>query len=615
MRISSTASPTECLAMWLKHPLSSSGRNFHPLGILLLLFLATSSSWAQKPCATGPISFIFIDNHSMFDASDSSLDRRFNWVYRAANTLHARTRKHVIERELMFGRGDCYDPSLLAETERLLRSYDFLSQVDVFGIPQPDGSYHVVVDTRDQWSTQMDLRVALDPGLGIEGFRLRESNLAGTGQELGFFYIDRDVTRDYGIAYGTRQLAGTRWDMNAAVGRTRAGTFFNQVVAYPFVGEVGRYAARTSFSRDDQFFDYIALDSTRAFSHHLLLPLREKQFDVAVGTRFGGRANLTVVGGILSYQEVTYPGAIAVAQGDDFDARMPIDSALATLLRHQQEQLGSIRLGMVLGQRNVSWVKKRGFDSMRGQQDVPLGADVALVFGRSLPSLERNNDLVATLKIYTALDAATALLAGRLRLDVRRDFEAPVPQSEWQDFYAEAELLNYWKPSRLPRHTFLLRSTGAGAWNTRTPFQLTLGGDRNLRGYRYDRFPGGRRLLFNAEDRVYFGWPLHDVLDIGGTLFVDAGRMWPGDVPFGHDSGWRGSAGAGLRGAFPAGSRANFRIDFATPLDGAFRLNRFRMILSAIELLGLGAAERPDTQLLRSRNEGAAGDLFRFRNQ
>lgn len=588
--------------------------SLHLTCTVLLLFLAITSASAQKPCATGPISFIFIDNHSIFDTSDSSLNRRFRWAYGAANSMHVRTRLKFIERELLFGPNDCYDPYLLAETERLLRSYDFLAQVDVFGIPQPDGSYHVVVDTRDEWSTRIDLRIGLDHGLAIEGFRLREANLAGTGQELGFFYIDRDVTRDYGVALGTRQLAGTRWDLRSAVGRTRAGAFFNQVVAYPFVGEVGHYAARQSFSRSDQFFDYIALDSTRTLSKHLLLPMRDKQFDVAVGTRIGGRGNLAVLGGVLSYQEVTYPGAVQVAQGSDFDERMPTDSVVGALLRNQQEQLGSIRVGVVLGQRNVWWVKKRGFDSMRGQQDVPLGADIAFVFARSLPSLERDNDLVATLKVYTALEATTALFAGRVRLDVRRDFEAPNPQSEWEDFYADGELLNYWKPVALPRHTFFLRATGAGAWNTRTPFQLTLGGDRNLRGYRYERFPGGRRVLVNAEDRVYFGWPLRDVLDMGGTVFLDAGRMWPGDVPFGHDSGWRATAGVGLRGAFPAGGRSNFRIDFATPLDGSFRLNKFRMILSASELLGIGGAETSDTQLLRSRNEGVAGELFRFRN-
>lgn len=526
-----------------------------------------------------------------------------------------RTRRGVIERELLFGPGDCYEPFMLEETERLLRGYDFLSQVDVFGIPQPDGSYHVVVDTRDQWSTSMDLRVGFDNGVQFEGVRVRESNLLGTGQELGVFYIDRDVTRDYGVSYGTRQFAGTRWDLNTGVGRTRAGTFFTQSIAYPFVGEVGHWGARQSFLREDQFFDYIAVDSTRGASEHVLLPVRETLFDMAVGTRFGKRGNLTVIGGMISYQELRYPGAVQRADARNFDERMAVDSTLSDQIRSQMQPLGSIRVGVVLGQRNIWWAKKRGFDSMRGQQDVPLGADAAIAFGRSLAALERDDDLVGTFRLYTGIEAGPALFVGRGRIDARRDFGAPSTVSEWEDVYGDGELLTYWKPPALPRHTFFLRLAAAGAWNTVTPFQLTLGGDRNLRGYRHDRFPGGRRFLANAEDRIYLGWPLREVVDLGATVFVDAGRMWPGDVPFGDDSGWRATAGLGLRGSFPAGGRSTFRIDVATPLNGAQRLRNFRVILSAAELLGLRTVNTPDVQLIRSRNEGVEGVLFRMRNR
>lgn len=586
-----------------------------PLLFLLGFLFPNQSLYAQRPCPTGPISFIFIDNHSIFDTSDPGLDSRFRWAYRAANALHVKTRRSVIERELLFGPGDCYDVYLLEETERLLRGYDFLGQVDVFGIAQPDGSYHVVVDSRDQWSTQVDLRVGFQDGLTMEGFRLREINLLGTGQELGMFYVDHDVTRDYGFAYGTRQFAGTRWDLRSAVGRTRAGTFFTESVSYPFVGEVGHWAALQSFTRDDQFFDYIVPDATRNHWEHVLQPVREKQFDMAVGTRFGDRGNLTVVGGMLTFQQLSYPGDPELAREGDFDDLTPVDSATYAALAPQSESLGSIRVGLVLGQRNVWWVKKRGFDSMRGQQDVPLGADVGIAFARALPALERDNDLLTTFKLYTGVDAGTALFTSRLRMDVRRDFEAPAQASEWEDFYGEGELLAYWKPVATPSHTFFARLSGAGAWNTRTPFQLTLGGDRTLRGYRRERFPGGRRVVLNLEDRIYFGWPLREVFDIGGTVFLDAGRIWPGDVPFGTDSGWRATAGVGLRGSFPAGSRSSFRLDFAAPLDGPLRWRNMRFILSANELLGLRGSDISDTQLVRSRNEGVAGELFRFSNR
>ncbi|HEY0673329.1 MAG TPA: hypothetical protein VGD27_13720, partial [Longimicrobiales bacterium] len=524
-----------------------------------------------------------------------------------------RTRRRVIERELLFGPGDCFDQYMLDETERLLRAYPFLSQVDLFGVPQADGSYHVVVDTRDQWSTQFDLRLGLEEGVQLEGFRLRETNLLGTGQELGLFYVDRDVTRDYGVAFSTPQLAGTRWDLSAALGRTRAGTLAQQKVAYPFVGEVSHWAAHQSFLREDQFFDYIMLDSTRSATQHLLLPVREKLFDVGLGVRLGRRGNLTVLGAMVSYEELNYPGVPQIAVANNFDERVPADSQTASQLVRQTQQLGSIRFGAMLGQRNIWWVKRRGFDSMRGQQDIPLGAEVGVAFARSIPSLERDNDLMASFRLYTGIAYGDALFVGRVRADVRRDFDAIEAAREWKDLYTESELLHYWKPQAMARHTFFLRAATTAGWNTRTPFQLTLGGDRNLRGYRDERFPGGRRLVINAEDRIYIGWPWREVFDLGATLFVDAGRMWPGDVPFGSDSGWRGTAGIGLRGSFPAGSRSTWRVDLAAPVS-EFQPGKFRVILSATELLGIGGANAPDVQVLRSRRETVAGELFRFRN-
>ena len=526
-----------------------------------------------------------------------------------------RTKQRVIERELLFGPGDCFDQFMIDETERLLRAYSFLSEVDLFGVPQPDGSYHVVVDTKDSWSTQVDVRLGVEGGVQLDGFRIRETNFLGTGQEIGLFYVDRDVTRDYGVSYSTPQLAGTRWDLSTALGRTRAGTFAYQKVAYPFVGEVSDWAAWESFTREDQFFDYIVVDSTRQSAEHLLVPVREKLFDVGLGVRLGDRGNLTVLGATIAYEELTYPGVPQMTVGNNFEERVPADSAHVAQLRTQTQQLGAIRFGVMLGQRNIWWVKRRGFDSLRGQQDIPLGAEAGLAFSRSIPALERDDDLAASFRLYTGLEygAGSALFLGRVRADVRRDFDASSPVREWEDLYAEGELLNYWKPADAQRHTLLLRMAATAGWNTRTPFQLTLGGDRNLRGYRDERFPGGRRIVFNAEDRIYFGWPWRDVLDMGATIFLDAGRMWPGDVPFGDDSGWRATVGAGLRGSFPAGSRSLFRIDVAAPVDD-FSPGRFRVILSASEILGAARANAADAQLLRSRKEGISGEFFRFGN-
>jgi hypothetical protein len=202
---------------------------------------------------------------------------------------------------------------------------------------------------------------------------------------------------------------------------------------------------------------------------------------------------------------------------------------------------------------------------MRGQEDVRLGAEAGLAVGRSVPSLEKDDDVFTTLTLYTGVESGNALVVAHARLDARRDLRVQTEASEWEDVFVDGELLAYLKPPAAERHTLLFRLAGFGGWQTRTPFQLTLGGLRAVRGYDQDRYPGGRRLVASLEDRVYFGWPLPDVLDLGGTVFLDAGRMWAGDAPYGDDSGWKAAAGLGLRASFPAGGRSTYRLDFAWP--------------------------------------------------
>lgn len=574
----------------------------------------------SEPCEAGRISYVFIDNHSIFDTTDPTRDQRFTWAYKLINSLHVPTRRAVIARELLFSPGDCYDPLLLEESERLLRNSRFLSRVDIFGVPQPDGTHHVVVDTQDEWSTHVDVRVRMNDGLRMEGLRVREVNLLGTGRTLGLYYLDRDVRRDYGVSFQTPQLFGSRWHLHADAGRTRAGTSFDEAIFHPFRGEVGRWAALQAFRREDRFFDYLVGDARR-HPTHLLVPLREKSVDFAVMGRFGEPGNLILLGGALTGQRVKYPGSSEprFVRGEDFDNASPADDTLSASVSGQLGEIDNVRAILLLGKRNIKWVRRRGLDSMRGVQDVRLGTEAELAVGRSIPFGAMDDDAFAGLHLYGAAESGNLMVATRFDIDGRRDYRARASNprrgstARWEDVVAEGELLAYWRPTPESRHTLVMRLEGVGAWNTRTPFQVTLGGDRRVRGYAPARFPGGQRAVLTLEDRVYFGWPLRDVLDLGGTMFLDVGRVWPGDAPFGVDSGWRASAGLGLRGALPAGGRTTYRLDLAMPLDRTAGLRDLRLIVSVGEMIGL-SAQNEEAYSTRARRAGVAGRFAQFRD-
>ncbi len=567
---------------------------------------------AGPDCSTGAISTIFVDNHSIFDTTDPGLDPRFDWAYVLANRLHFRTDEAVIRRELLFREGDCYDPLLAEETERLLRSLPFLSRVDVYGIPQGDGTYHVVVDTQDEWSTELGVNVRVGGGTDFRGVDAREGNLMGTGQSVRLFYQERRIAPEWGGSFFTPQLAGTRWDLRLEGGRTRAGTSAGADVVYPFVGEVGRWFAAERFHRRDEYFDFVLPPRSGKPETHVLLPVRNEALDLAVASRIGPPGNLTLLGGGFSFRDVGYPGgtgAVQLEQGASTGPVQPGDSALVAPVWSRIREVQDIRAFILFGQRNIWWAKRRGLDSPRGVEDVRLGAEAQLSLGRSLPAIENEDDLFGTLSLYTGMELGPILTLTRIRAEGRRNLDAAYGDSEWEDLYVQSEALSYWKPTGPEgHHTLFGRAALLGGWHTRTPFQLTLGGDGGVRGYDDSQFPGARRLNLTLEDRVLFGWPFQDVLDLGGTIFVDAGKMWAGDVPFGADSGWRASFGAGLRGAFPPGSRTTYRLDIALPAD-APSLRRARFLLSIGEFFGF-TVPFTDPQLARSRADAVFADVF-----
>lgn len=599
--------------------------NAAPIGraLLLLALLTPASTAAQadttRACDLGVIQHIFIDNHSIFDTSDPELDPRFRWAYSLANRLHRRTRDAVIRRELLFEQGDCMDPVLLQESERLLRGYGFIARVDVYAVQQPEGGYHVVVDTEDEWSTQVELKFDLSGEFEFEEMQVREKNLLGTGQSVGIFFRSKDATQAYGVSYETPQFLRSRWDLELAAGRTRAGDLYHQEFRYPFLGEIGKWAFRELYRQQDRYFEYIVPDPypTCGSGCRVLVPMRHEGIHVAGLRRFGDMGNLTVFGAGISYQDLSYPAVdntgISLVRGGDYEARVPAPPVFLEPASALTERLRNVRAVALLGKRNIQWVERQGLDSFRGEVDVRIGAEVEMAFARSLPGLESDNDLYASMDLYAAAGPPEFFFATRFRADARRDYETRPGEHEMKDVFGEGEALVYVRPSFAPDHTLVFRAAGAGGWHVETPFQLTLGGELALRGWPEHAMPGGRRVVFTVEDRWYAGWPFPDVADVGTSLFADVGRMWSGEAPFGKASGWQAAVGGGLRVNFPARGSNTVRIDAAFPLGEGGGFRKLQLMIGVGEYIGL-TAPFLDPQFARSRIPPIAGNLLHFPN-
>ena len=582
------------------------------LTLLALLGTTSATVLAGQVCPEGEVSAVLVTPHSYFETDDATDGGTLSWFYGFANAIHADTNEDFVRGELLLGVGDCYDPFLVDESERLLRQLGFIDRAEVTSAPQPDGSEHIIVETWNRWTLQFEPRVRFEEGFEFAGIDITEKNVLGRGVVLrGFFRQNRERLA-VGGRFETPRLLGTRWNALLEAARTRAGNSFQQGFFYPFVGEVGRYAAVQSFVRQEDLFSY-NLPEGGSFTH-VVQPYRRRSSEITVAGRVGRPGRLSILGVGLSREEWEYTAfteGAEVVRDRDFGNAEPAPPEISAILAPQLRDYSTTRVNLVLAQRNLSFRRRDRLDALRGVQDVPVGGEVALVLGRSIPFLgssaaNEDSDFFGRIRIFGGLAPGRWVLASAVSVEGRKILGGA--ENGWKDVLGEFDIYSYWRPSETSRHTLFARLSGAGGWSLTGPFQLTLGGVSGLRGHSVDDFPGGRRLVATLEDRIYFGSPSDGFMDLGMTAFVDVGSIWEGGVPFGADSGPLATAGAGLRIGFPGGTGGVVRIDVAFPLNGsdAFGGPTFR---TSAELLGLirGVVDR---QLRRSRRPGVGPGIL-----
>lgn len=563
----------------------------------------------EEPCEYGVVGSVEVENGSVFTQEQIQNAPRFPWAYRLANRIHARTNEDLIQRELLFHEGECYSPRRVDESARLLRGLPFVADASIappgwdpaepLPEPSPGSRTDLIIRTRDEWTTKprLDIRSSGD-GLRVRGWELREENLLGTGRTVSLAVGRRSGKREFSFLVLDPQFLATRWDAQLHVGRTRNGNFADQGLFYPFVGELGRLAARQRFLREEgEFFWPLGSYSPSLDQEvtHLALPLGREVTEITAAVRLGAPGSLTLLGIGLSHEALRvpgYPGRLALSRRREPIPELNVPVNLAAEVADQAQGRTATRLNLLLGRRAITFQQRVGLDALRGTQDVPLGTEFGVTVGQRIGSPDpdpdaREDDLAAGFRIFAGLAPDPWVLQTHLSMDGRHFRGREDEALRWRDLFLDLDARAYWLPPRHPEHTVLVNVRVAGGWEVESPFALALGGLGGIRGFREETFPGGRKAVLSVEDRWAIASPASTLFDLGLTFFGDVGRIWPGEVPFGQDSGWRGAVGGGLRVGFPAGTGGVARLDLAVPLTSGLQFDDIVVTLSMREVLGL----------------------------
>ncbi|MEM6638492.1 MAG: hypothetical protein AAF610_01180 [Pseudomonadota bacterium] len=476
------------------------------------------------------------DRRGIFDHRDN-----LNWLLSTANRLHRTTRESVVRSQLVFATGEPYDPRKLQESERILRSNQFLFDAAIVPVSYRDGVVDIEVVTRDLWSIEPTLSLKRSGGENQTTLGIEDENFLGTGALLGGLY-ERDLDRRTRLVYFADRQLGTRWlSLAASAADSNDGHRYAFSLGRPF------FALETRYAWNVQAVDFKRVDSLYRLGDELVDYEHDERFlDV-----WGGWSRGLQNGWVRRWR-------VGIVANDNRFAPPP----------------NGIRAGVVPADReliypyvSVTWLEDRFIKTANVQQiarteDFFLGAQLGLTLGYAGTSLGSDRSAwiigASAQRGFGRADHKLLLLDAQTRGRIESGRTANGTLSFRARYFHRQSA------------KWLQSITLSGVRGQRLDLDrpLQLGGDIGLRGYPVRYQSGESRVLFSFEQRYFTDWYPWRVLRVGAAAFVDAGRTF-GDNPIGGQSlGWLRSVGVGLRLAPTRGGRKVFHLDVAFPLDG-----------------------------------------------
>ncbi|HKL09065.1 MAG TPA: hypothetical protein VJ896_09835 [Bacteroidales bacterium] len=144
-------------------------------------------------------------------ALNDSGSTTLNWIQKAGNNTHIKTRDFIIENNLLFSEGDSIDPTLLIDNERIFRELDYIkdANIQIIQVPGDNKWVDILVITKDVYSTGFNVDLW---NLSSGSIDLYENNLAGIGHKVQARWlidVDENPSTGYSFKYNINNIGNT----------------------------------------------------------------------------------------------------------------------------------------------------------------------------------------------------------------------------------------------------------------------------------------------------------------------------------------------------------------------------------------------------------------------
>lgn len=452
-----------------------------------ILYLLVGCIWGSPVFSDLVIEKVVIKTEPVFIGKD------LHAVQKIANQIHIDTKEHVISNELLFAHGDMLDEELLEESERNLRQFDFLGQVEVLAKTNLNDTVDITVATQDQWSLIPALILNSAGGLTRFGGSIEEYNFLGRGKYL---YLDAvyesDVGTTYSLGYYDPRLWGSDHDFDIDL---RYGPLIESVIlsaGLPFKSQDSKW----SYGSDITYIDRIdrLFNEGEEFSR---LGVKEYGGQVDGIYAWGQRYARKKIKLAYEYTDKSYREL-----GDETTTPLPEDQLTATL-----KTKFTIK--------KERYVKEKQVDNFDKTEDYAMGRSTSVGIGRAgfpIPIGESRWEYVFDHYHGFQLTEDQYLFA-----------EVDFTSQSVQNTILELESKYYWQ--WFDWQTIAFNIEFIQGWDLQSNKQFVLGAESGLRGYPAREFNGDKRFLVNLESRQFWARQYFTV-DLGTVVFLDLGNAW-----------------------------------------------------------------------------------------
>jgi hypothetical protein len=511
--------------------------------------------------------------------------RRIPVVGAVVRNTHVITRHDVIRGYLLLRVGDQCSELRRAESERILRAQPFLADAAIDVRPNTRGGVILEVQTIDEAS------IILSGALSTKVPQLRSakvgsSNLAGLGVALSAGWRHERAYQDrLHLQLADYQFAGRPYVLNAASLRDAFSRDERAELTLPFRTDVQRFAWRTRVGESRGHAQFVQRDSGR-----LALGFAREYLEAGGIARAGPPGALTLLGFSFT-NERAWPDTNAKLISD---SGFRADTAAAFAGRFRETR--AARVNALVGVRGLRFKRVRGFDALRGAQDVPLGLQLGTLIGRGIEAMGSNsNDVFVASDLYIGLGTDRLIYRLQAQAEGRKARGSPA----WDGLVGSGRFSRYSRVS--DRRTRVFSVEWSATEKVLVPHSLSLGVlDGGIRGYRNTTTVGARRGIARIDEQMYLGSP-NNFGDFGIAYFADAGQLWAGDLPYGERTRVRAAAGASLLLAVPIRSTRMWRLEFAAPINREPGGNAWELRLSHSDRTTFFWREPVDVDAARAR--------------